>query len=339
MTCSAVADRDLAARYRAHVGDRGDDPGERVFQAGTRGADPHRLGAHERTYALAVLPVIACRKRGAVAGAELQQAILRPHLDDIEDIGGADEARDESGCGFRVDFARRSDLAQAALVQDRDAVRHHHRLLLIVRNHDRGNAEFPLQAHDLRLHLAAQVRIEAAKRLIQKQHGRAGDERAGEADALLLSAGQLARQAIVEPDQAHHLERFGDARAYFFAWDAPHLQAECDIAEDRQMREQREVLEHDADVALVRRNFGDLATADHDGAAGKVFETRDDAQDRRFPAAARAQQHKELADGHVERHAAHRLHGSECVVDVGDPHRRRFGHLRGRSRGVSAASP
>ena len=50
----------------------------------------------------------------------------------------------------------------------------------------------PLQ---LELHLLAQLQVERAERLVEQQHLRPVDERAGERDPLLLAAGELARAA------------------------------------------------------------------------------------------------------------------------------------------------
>ncbi len=57
----------------------------------------------------------------------------------------------------------------------------------------------PLQ---LDLHLVAQLLVERAERLVEQQHARLGDERAGERDALLLAAGQLVRMAVARACRA-----------------------------------------------------------------------------------------------------------------------------------------
>jgi hypothetical protein len=65
-----------------------------------------------------------------------------------------------------------------------------------------------LQAHELVLHLAADQRVERRERLVEEPELRLDGERAGDADALLLAAGQLARivgLAALQPDQLDHL--------------------------------------------------------------------------------------------------------------------------------------
>ena len=53
-------------------------------------------------------------------------------------------------------------------------------------------------------------RVDRAERLVHQQHGRVGRERTGDADALPLSAGELARVAVavlagIEPDELEQL--------------------------------------------------------------------------------------------------------------------------------------
>ena len=66
-----------------------------------------------------------------------------------------------------------------------------------------------MDALDLELHLVAQLLVERAERLVHQDDRRAVDEAARERDALLLAAGQLARIALRQMRQPHHLERLG----------------------------------------------------------------------------------------------------------------------------------
>ena len=77
--------------------------------------------------------------------------------------------------------------------------------------------------------------------------------RARERHALLLAAGQLVRPALGHLGvQRDELEQLADARRPI----APARQGEADVAGDRQMREERAVLGHVADVSLVGRHEG-----------------------------------------------------------------------------------
>ena len=53
-----------------------------------------------------------------------------------------------------------------------------------------------LQEADLARHLLAQRGVQIGQRFVEQQHARMDRQRAGQRDALLLAAGQLARQAV-----------------------------------------------------------------------------------------------------------------------------------------------
>ena len=56
------------------------------------------------------------------------------------------------------------------------SVTHRERFLLIVRYENGGDAKPLLQLPELELHALAKVFIKCAERLVEEQHGRAGDE-------------------------------------------------------------------------------------------------------------------------------------------------------------------
>ena len=66
---------------------------------------------------------------------------------------------------------------------------------------------------ELELHLLAELQVERAERLVEQQRRGPVDERAGERDALLLAAGELAGPALLEPLEAHGADGLGDALA------------------------------------------------------------------------------------------------------------------------------
>ena len=83
-------------------------------------------------------------------------------------------------------------------------VGHGHRLDLVVRDVDHGDAESTLQSTDFATHLTAQLRIQVGQRLVHEADRRLGDDRAAERNALLLSARELRRFAIeklLKPEQ------------------------------------------------------------------------------------------------------------------------------------------
>ena len=90
-------------------------------------------------------------------------------------------------------------------VEDRQAVAHRERLVLVVRDVDERDREILLEALQEELHLLAQLQVERAERLVEEQHLGAVDERAGERDPLALAAGELRRLALADVGKPHPL--------------------------------------------------------------------------------------------------------------------------------------
>ena len=95
--------------------------------------------------------------------------------------------------------------------------------------------------------------------------------------------------------------------------------AECDVAGDVEMREERVVLEDHVDRALVGRVRGDIPTAELDPTAGRGLEAADHAQGRRLAAARRAEQREELARLDLERHLIDGHDLAESLLEVDQP--------------------
>ena len=75
-------------------------------------------------------------------------------------------------------------------------VAHPDRLVDVVGDEDDGLAQPPQDAEELVLQPRAHDRVDRAERLVHQQHRRVGGQRAGDADALPLAAGELARVAV-----------------------------------------------------------------------------------------------------------------------------------------------
>ena len=78
-----------------------------------------------------------------------------------------------------------------------------------MRDVDERDPDLVLDPLQLELHLLAQLQVERAERLVEEQHARVVDERAGERDALLLAAGELARLPVSPPREVDELEDLG----------------------------------------------------------------------------------------------------------------------------------
>ena len=210
------------------------------------------------------------------------------------------------------------DLLQQPVVHDRHPVGHRERLALVVRDVAERHADGALQVLELALHVGAQLEVERSQRLVQKQHLGPVHERPGERDPLLLAAGELPGPrvlAALELDEAHGLADPG-----------PHLglahfglaQAECDVLEHVQMREQRVALKHRVDRPPVGAHAGHVPPAHADPAGGRVLEPGDHAQRGGLAAARRADDREELAALDLQVEAAHGDQVAEALLDSRD---------------------
>ncbi|GAA4579628.1 hypothetical protein GCM10023194_05710 [Planotetraspora phitsanulokensis] len=95
-------------------------------------------------------------------------------------------------------------------------------------------------------HLQRRTGVQGAGRLVREDHGRAGDERAGDGDALLLPAGQLSGPVAHPPRQPHPLDHRGDEGVVGPVTAQPERQR--DVLQDRESGQQVEPLEHEADT-------------------------------------------------------------------------------------------
>ena len=158
-----------------------------------------------------------------------------------------------------------------------------------------------LQVTQLHLHVLTQALVERAERLVHEQYRRLEDDRARQRHPLLLAARELARIAVGETVQPHQPQRAPHALDDVGLRGAPHLQRVGDVLEHGEMREERVLLEDDADVAAVGRPVGDRGAGDQDVALRRLLEAGDHPQRGRLARAAGAEQREEAAALHRER--------------------------------------
>ena len=183
----------------------------------------------------------------------------------------ADEAVDEGRVRRVVDLVGGADLLDPALAHDDDAVGEFQRLFLVVGDEDGGVAGGVVDFAQPAAQLAADLRVERAERLVEQEHRGSIAMRAGERHALALAAGELRRIALLQAGELHEVEEFRGAAADLGLGGprraGPDLQAEADILDDRHVLEQRVVLEHEADIALLHGLLRGVLVAEEDGAA------------------------------------------------------------------------
>ncbi len=158
--------------------------------------------------------------------------------------------------------------------------------------------------------MRAGQRVERAERLVHQQHARLDRQRAGDADALLHAAGDLARQLVLRRQQADKIERgagaLGQLGALFRRAENP-LHRQVHVLEAGQPGQQRVVLEHHG---AVRAGPGDFALGAQQHAAGRAGQAGDQVQQGGLAAAGMADQGDELALLHRQVDVAQRDEGA-----------------------------
>src|SRR5207244_11187 len=145
------------------------------------------------------------------------------------------------------------------------------------------------------LHLLPQLQVEGTERLVEQQYRRRVDDRARERDPLALPSRKLDRPAGGDVGEADTLE---DGRRHGRPpgpGEAPDAQAVGDVLLDRNVREERVILEDGVHVALGRGGPSHVDAGELDVTGVGTLEAGDYAQRRRLPGAGRSEQREELS--------------------------------------------
>ena len=118
------------------------------------------------------------------------------------------------------------------------------------------------------------------------------------------------------PGKLHELQRLADLLRRLLLADVLVPQTEGDVVLDRQVREERVVLEHRVHVPLVGRRLRHVHPVEQDLALRRTLEAGDQAKRGRLPAARRPQEREELARGHLQVDPGDRLDFAEALDQV-----------------------
>ena len=177
-------------------------------------------------------------------------------------------ARTKSLAGFASSSSGVAFCTTLPSLEDDDALAEAHRLVDVVGDHQDGLAGGRVDADHLGLQRVAGDRVERAEGLVHEQDVGIGGKRAGEADALLLAAGELMRAAVaegrrIELDQGH---QFVDALVDALLRPAEQARHGGDVVADAPVRKQADRLDDVAETAAQRDRIerGDVVVVDAD---------------------------------------------------------------------------
>ena len=213
--------------------------------------------------------------------------------------------------GMVVEVLRCVDLLQDAPRQHGDPVAHRHRLDLVVGHVDGGDVQRVLDLGDLGAHLHAQLGVEVRQRLVHQERLRLAHDRPAHRHPLALAARQLTGSPIEVLGELEDPGRLLDALVDLGLGHLLQLEREGDVVAHREVRVQRVRLEHHRDVAVLGLEVVDDLVADAQLTRRDRLQPGDHPQRGRLATARRADEHEELAVGHVEREL---VHGVEPVL-------------------------
>lgn len=218
------------------------------------------------------------------------------------DARGADERGDEDVLRQGVDLARRADLLEPSAAHHGDPVAEGHRLGLIMRHIDGGDAQLPGELRDFGPQMVAQLRVEVGERLVHQEHRGPARDGPAHGDALALTTGELTRVTVEDALDAEHPGRVLDASGVVLAG-VLQLQREADVGPVGHGRVEREVLEHHGHAALAGRYVVGRFAVEQQLALGDLLQAGDHAEHGRLAAPRGAEQDDELARVDGEREA------------------------------------
>src|SRR5580693_7563692 len=184
---------------------------------------------------------------------------------------------------------------------------------------------FVMQPAEPGSQILADLGVQRTERFVEQQHLRVDRQRACQRHALALAAGELAGVPAVKTAEPHHLKQVVDLLGDLGLGSPADLQTEGDVVTDGQVLEGRVMLEHEADIAPLWRQPGDVTSVYRDGSRVRLIESGDGAQQSRLARTAGSQQRRQRAGGHVE------VDIVQCdevaVAFVGAPHDDRVSHM------------
>ncbi|OLT20400.1 hypothetical protein BJF78_09935 [Pseudonocardia sp. CNS-139] len=277
--------------------------------------------------------------------------VTRPPARVVQQRGELVDERVEPGFAGHVGAARARDVDVLHVPHPARPPGHHdhpvgqqHRLVDVVRHEQGGDPLLHPDPRQLQVHPPPRHRVQGAERLVEQQDVRFEGERAGDRDALAHAAGELARPRVLEAGEADEREQVADPLPVHRA--ARHAERQRDVLPRRRPRQQRVLLERDAEPVRADE-VGRAALLDGDRALGGLLQARDHAQHRRLAAARRAEQRDELAVPDREIEPFERAHGGaaaerEVLDDAGQGDcgsRPAGGVVGGADRGGGDARP
>ena len=159
-----------------------------------------------------------------------------------------------------------------------------------MRDENKSNAGFAVDSDEFVTHRAAEFQIQRAERFVEEQNFGLINNRAGDSDTLLLPAAEFGNVVIFVAFEVDELERVLDFAGDVVSGLTGDFRTEGDIFGNVHVREQGIFLEDGVNRSSVGRHGGNVLAVKNNLPRIRRFETADNSEQSRFPAAGGAEQ-------------------------------------------------
>ena len=194
-----------------------------------------------------------------------------------------------------VQVQRRAHLLNAAITQHHHAVGQRHGFDLVVGDVNRGGTQITMQLGDLYAGLSAQGSIQIGQRLIKQKHLGRAHNGTPDRHPLALSAREFFGRALQVFGEIEDVRGAGHLVLDLGLRHIGQLEGKTHVLEHTHVRIQRVALEHHGQIALAGRGFGDVAPIERHTAGVGLLQPGNQAQQRGFAAARRADENHKFA--------------------------------------------
>ncbi len=212
----------------------------------------------------------------------------------------AEEARDKEVRGVVIKRRRRIDLLDDTVLHDDYTRAHRHSLGLVMCNVYKRSCEPMVYLGYLGTHLYAQLCVEVAERLVQKEYLGLADDRTAERDALTLTARKRFGSAAQQRFDTEYLRRFLHFFVYDLSGDVAQSQTERHIIVDGHMRIKRVVLEDHRYIAVLGLDVVNELVVDIQLTRRDILQAGYHAKRGRLTAAGRTDEYDKLLVVYIE---------------------------------------
>src|SRR5690554_1243606 len=235
--------------------------------------------------------------------------------DALKDVHLTDKTRDIGARRLIEDLLRRSLLLEASFVDHEDLIRNSERLILIVRDKNRGHADFIVELSEPLPELLSDLGVDGGKGLVEEQKFWRWCERAGKRHTLTLPSRELRGIALLEafePDKFDELHRPSSRN---LTRRLPDLEAERHVFLDGEMPKKRVMLEYEADLSRASVQVRRIEIVKMDASGIGLFEPCKDAQDGALSATGCAKECDQASAFDLEAEIANDLKITEALME------------------------